>query len=751
MQRSAHIDRVTLLLAGLSAALLQIALDDRQPGSGFAELAVSTLLTIGLHFLYFRHQKKGWSAGTVAGIVGLGVVPLGWYAASRSLMQAGQPAEVQLTCVLRNLMLGLVAAQHLPRARGLAALSSLFLVLTGFLWATNAWTITLLVTYAIVGMWWLIGTYWELLGGRFADETEPSAPIRPAMLAIGCIALISLISAPFVARTSSTTALQGFFPSSGGTQWHDPYAHGGVGDGDQMIAAQENASSFGPVESELFLESEMPSLYDAFNEFSEDAPKKLKQARRAIPLGPSSMQMNHQKKGITQKATREFSTVRQQTKRRSNTEDHLSKALLLISGRTPAHLALETYDHWDGRSLIATESSQPLRSTLKNPDAAGFRWVDLSVALPTDVFTTPIETQVRVVNLRTERVPTPPNTTAVTMDKLHSATMFSRASDGSLAMDVDHIPQLTIFRLRSALRDRSVQPELVNNSPQAATSAIGEIAAEWTAGTPRGWPQVTAVIDRLRSEYEHDPQAMAPETADAVEHFLVESKRGPDYLFAASAAVLLKSLGYETRVRSGLYASPDRFELVSRLTTVLPEDIHFWVEVKSSGGVEYAEEGEPLPGTWITLEPTPGYDLLYAPETLLAYLSRIGWSALTKIATRPITTLLCCCLFGFLYAIRRTLLDTALLGVWSIGSQLSGPRELTRFTLRLLEWRAWLYGRSRPVGAPLGRWDALSGNADFLSAACWALYGEGSSAPLPPDAIRNACRSASRTDFRQAA
>ena len=95
--------------------------------------------------------------------------------------------------------------------------------------------------------------------------------------------------------------------------------------------------------------------------------------------------------------------------------------------------------------------------------------------------------------------------------------------------------------------------------------------------------------------------------------------------------------------------------------------------------------------------------------------------------------------------------DAALVAAWTLSALLSGPRELTRLTLWLLEWRAWLYGRSRPSGTPLGRWRALAKETDFLSAASWALYGEGSNAPLPPDKIREACRSASRTDFRQAA
>ncbi|MEM6328859.1 MAG: transglutaminase-like domain-containing protein [Planctomycetota bacterium] len=762
MTTSRHIGRVTLLLVALSSALLQLALDDRQPGSGAPLLVASVVLAAGLHALLGRGTAGAWTGRSVVALVALGGLAFGWEGVSRSLFASGQPLEVQMACCLRNLMLGLAALQRLPKARSLAALSSLFLVVIGFLWSANAWTIGLLIAYAAVGMWWLVGTYWDRLGGRFADEIEPSAPVRPVVAAAVVIGLVSLAFAPLVARAPGTTALLGFFPSSGGTQWSSPYAYGGIGDGPQMVAAKENASSFGPVESELFLESKMPSLYDAMNEFSKAAPRKRKSSRRAIPLAPSMVQLNHQKKGTTQQATREFSTVRQATRRRSNPGDRKSPALLLVSGRTPTHLALETYDRWDGRSLIAAQQPAPHRFKLREPDQLGRRWLKFAAAPPRDTYPADAETQVRVVNLRTNRVPTPPNATAVTLEKLHAASMFSSADDGSLAMPVEHIPQLTIFRLRSTLRDRSAEPRLALAAADDSWSVAGKLAAEWTAGVPPGWPQVAAVLKRLRTDYVHDQEAMAPDTAgDAVEHFLLEAKRGPDYLFAASAAVMLRTLGYEARVRSGLYASPERYDRATRLTAVLAEDVHFWVEVKlapgtaaaatsasgaGAGGVDAASVGADAAGvaSWVTIEPTPGYDVLYAPESLLAAFARHGRQVLGVVAAHPGSSLLLCVLTCALVLARRQLADAGLSALWPVGAWLRGPQQLPCFTLRLLEWRAWARGQGRPAGTPIGRWPPLAGHDDFLSAAGWALYGQGTRSPLGDDAIRAACRGAIR-------
>src|SRR5262249_51200795 len=83
-----------------------------------------------------------------------------------------------------------------------------------------------------------------------------------------------------------------------------------------------------------------------------------------------------------------------------------------------------------------------------------------------------------------------------------------------------------------------------------------------------------------------------------VAEFLLHGGCGPDYLFASAAVVLLRSLGYPTRVVSGLYAAPGRYDPRTRHTPVTRDDVHFWAEVR-------------LPtGRWIAVEPTPGYELM---------------------------------------------------------------------------------------------------------------------------------------------
>ena len=88
-----------------------------------------------------------------------------------------------------------------------------------------------------------------------------------------------------VGRGAATTALRGCMPTSGGTQWQDEFASGGVNDGQALVAAENEASSFGPVETDLFMDSEQSSLYDIFNDQYDEPVRKTK-TDRAVSLPP---------------------------------------------------------------------------------------------------------------------------------------------------------------------------------------------------------------------------------------------------------------------------------------------------------------------------------------------------------------------------------------------------------------------------------------------------------------------------------
>ncbi|MEN1678411.1 MAG: transglutaminase-like domain-containing protein [Planctomycetota bacterium] len=747
MPPNRHLRHVTVLLAAIATVQVQIAVSVILPGAGIVELAVAVLLACLLWATLGRRVSTAWEARSAIAVLAIGLLPLAWEPVSRVAMSVGLPYEIQLTLVLRNAVLALVAVQSLPRATINAALGSLFLVVFCSMWSTGAWSFAVLALYSVAGVWWLLASYWDRLGGRFADSSETAVPVRPAAATIVILLLLGAAMVPLANRIGVTTALAGFFPSSGGTQWSDPFANGGVGDGDQMVAGKDNATSFGPIDCDLFLESKMPSLYDAFNEFSDAPPRKTKRARRAIPLAPSQVRENHEKTGVNQQATREFSAVRQQTSRRRKLGDLSSAALLHVTGRTPQHLALETFDRWDGHSLIACDSGVPLHTELESV-STGQRWMKLAVDRPARAFQSRESSQVRVINLKTDRVPTPAGASAVTMKGLHAASMFTFADDGSLAMNVERVPQLTVFDFKTTALARDQPLPLHQASTDQTDGVIAKLAREWTDAVPAGWPQVEAIVNQLAKRCTHDREALVPpEVDDAVEYFLSESKRGPDYLFATSASLLLRSLGYDTRVRAGFYASPERYERVAKLTPVLMEDAHFWVEVRTAAGARTSRDGESLPGVWVTVEPTPGYQLLYAPETLLARLWRLTSKGLAAVASAPLASMLSLAGVAIVFATRRRLLDGLIIAWWSIRSRTSEAGRMALITLRLLEWRAWAYKESRPAGTPIGRWGVLNTHEDFASLASWALYGSGSTAPPTAGAARAVCRRAINTSF----
>jgi hypothetical protein len=239
---------------------------------------------------------------------------------------------------------------------------------------------------------------------------------------------------------------------------------------------------------------------------------------------------------------------------------------------------------------------------------------------------------------------------------------------------------------------------------------------------PAGWSQVDAIVTALRAHYTPDRDASAPaDDRDVVAHFLLESHRGPDYLFASAAVVLLRSLGYPARLVSGLYADPGRYDSRSRHTPVTGADVHFWAEVVLPGGMT------------IAIEPTPGYHLMGPArswtERVVAALRAAG-----RWANRhPAGIGLALLGLAFLVHRRREALDLLATLRWRIDPGRSWRRRVL-MTLRLLESRSRRAGRPRPPGQTFARWygpiavpagevpDDLN---RLVRLADWAIYAPG--------------------------
>lgn len=748
MAPSGLLRTTTLVMSAVAAALVHLAVvEPHQPRlPGMLQLAIVLLIAAAL-FERTRNRPgtNSLGRGATLALALLAVIPFLAEPLSRWVASHGSPPEVQIALALRNLMVGLAALQSNLRAQRLACLASLFIVLFSLMWTVSGVAIGLLVAYTVLAMWWLLGAYWDGLAGKFAASSARDLPKAPVIgLTLFCVVVLALL--PLLKTSHVTTALAGFFPSSGGSGAFDPFARSGVGDGDQLVAAQEDARSFGPIESELFLESEMPSLYDVVDEFYNEPAKFKRRAKvRAIPLSPSTTQESRRRMATTKQAGREFSLIRQPPPTRKEQQDRSTHALFSVAGRVPLHLKLATYNRWDGHKLTYESPAASIDVLATEADDAGRNWASLGDSRASDLFPVVERHVLRFLNLKTKRVPTPAHLSRLHVDQMRDARLFDRTADGGVDYSGDFIPQLTVLHVESrpakqeALQDARLRIGTAADSSEASVAEpIAALARQWTSGVPRGWRQVSAICERLRSDYRHDREAVTPQDCkDAAVHFLTEARSGNDASFAASAALLLRSLGYEAQVASGFYATPENFDAASGQTAINKDDVHFWAEVQT-------DDGE-----WVTVEPTPGYEVLYAQISWSEQVAIAARSTLVWLVQRKWSALSSITLLATLYVLRHRVLATCAVVAWRCRWRASNPRNAVLWTLWLIERRAQLSGAPRPAEIPPGRWwearlspaswKGESPVTEFLTAMQWALYGEGATCPLAELVVHSSC------------
>ncbi len=227
------------------------------------------------------------SQAPIIALLSLFALPFAGEAARLVLNGRCAMAEVTLLSALRNLGLGLAAMADRPAYARLSALVSLFLVTVASPVGGEAGMAVLAPVggFAVAGTLWLMLVYWEGLGpGNRAGAGRASRrlPLSGAAWVLAVVGIIAAVAA--VGPSRAATALAGLVPTSGGTDWSDPDARSGVGDGDNEVAASEHPESVGFTQSDVYLETDRPSLYDAFNE-SYGEPFKPKKVEKMVALG----------------------------------------------------------------------------------------------------------------------------------------------------------------------------------------------------------------------------------------------------------------------------------------------------------------------------------------------------------------------------------------------------------------------------------------------------------------------------------
>ncbi|MCA9081710.1 MAG: transglutaminase domain-containing protein [Planctomycetaceae bacterium] len=638
-------------------------------------------------------------------LVLVALLALAWEWASRTLLGAGQPFEVVTMSAVRNLVFGLAAVSVWPAHQRLSVVLSLFLTMFGVTASRELLTQWLAAMFAVGAVCWLVVSHWENVQRRLKGRERPQWPRWVLAVPLVLLMLVGIGAAG--ADRTVLTAIRGFMPSSGGTGGSDPYARDGVGDGEMLVAGTERIQSFAPIEDAPFMQDDQPSLYDLFDDTYEEEVRNIK-TDRAIALPPElASRAREHLHNRTEKAHREFSTLRQpgDASQRRTAPDIRSNALLYVAGRVPLHLRLQTYDLFDGEVWYPEELPN-WQHPLEVRTSGGKPWLQLPDRGETREYLGPAETHaLKIVRMDSNVIPGPLYLHGVHIDLVDRADMFTRGPDGLVAMDREKLPSLVPIHLASrsidwdTLRDVSklfLRVPLENSVsviPQNIDSdSLRLLADQRTRGADDGWEQIAAITEHLRNDYTLDPDWRPdPNGRTGVEQFLFESRRGPDYQFATAAALLLRSQGYATRVVSGFYVDPDKYDPDSRHTPVLPNDVHFWVELRVSGG------------DWVTVEATPGFAVLGPPPGILQRVWNALVAAALFVANYWLTTCFLAVVSVWSWWTRRQITNALYSVRWRLSVWWSS-HDAVRSTIELLRQRARLAGMKLQTSTTHHQW-----------------------------------------------
>ena len=745
----------TIAIALLAMAIFTVAEADNERTS--IALAIEVLvqcgLVIGAAYAFRKRCLQIEETPTVSPILlAVFIASLIWEPIQRTVFETGRPFEMLVMFGLKNLVLGMSVAASQQRYQRWTMIGSMFLALFGAAITTAPIVQVLVGIYAAAGVCWLVAWHWSSLRDRLIAAHHRTEPSRRWLFGVSAAIVVLSVSIG-AGQNEALTSLRGILPSSGGDGAYDPFARSGVRDGQALVAGTENIQSFAPIEDAPFLQSEMPSLYDVFDD-TYDEPLKNKQTDRGVSLPPNLLEKVCKRMATSQQANRQFSTLRKQREgRHGDVGDLKSKALFYVAGRTPLHLRLQTYDIFDGVTWYAEPESTSERP-LKIFEKAGRPWLLLpSSQRAFEFFSQPEAHALRIVGLDTNRVLAPLHLTGIHIDQVNREDLFGWAEDSIVKLKRRKLPELLSIHLSSRTVDRrriaeeipvisalgSMEHLALPTIEQMA--AVRSLAESWVQGIPRGWSQIEEIQRRLKTSYHRDRLAVASaDCAAPVTEFLFETKRGPDYQFATAASLMLRSLGYSTRLVSGFYAAPEDYDAQSRHTAIHSDDVHFWVEVYLQGGV------------WVTVEPTPGYEILEPPPgligRLIAAMGAVWQFALSHWVLLGAFSGICCLAVQW----RRELADRVRTVSWRLSARQPGRRRVLA-TLELIESRMKAAGLERPSGQTPQRWfrltgiEAIGGGCSLQSLseiADWAAFAPENDSELDERAIKAYCELAVR-------
>lgn len=628
------------------------------------------------------------------------------------------PLELAALLTLRTLCLILALFVSVPVCMRSLGGASVCLILFSSCLTESRLGISLLLVYSVVAGIWLLSLYWGDVERDLPMESAERLPWTVVGWGWGCVILLVVLLT--AGRDVTRQVVAELVGSSGGTGLQDQRAKSGVNDGDNLVDAQENATTTGFSESDVFLDSDERTLYDAADDRYGGDVRKKRDLQRSINIGSADKVRKEQQNTQSLQRRKEFGMRREGNKSekspKNSRADEKIDALFCVHGPTPLHLKVNVFAEMQEDALI-----ECLPHREDRPFIPGFGgW--LKLRLP------PFETQggrvrheIRVANLKSPQVLVPNGLRSFRMGFVNREDFFRLTDLGTLLLDDGIVPDGTTVETEAFVPEPEylqtvVFPEepgyalpLYHHSLVSAEfqPLWQRTAREWAAGLPRGWRQIEAICQRLREDYElkvSSPHSSPELKGDLLKEFLVSTRSGPDYLFATAAVALFRELKYPSRIVGGFYADPRKYVEADGHVYVRSEDLHFWTEVCLPDGL------------WVTVDPSPGYEVLgpqpdWSEVIADALLSFAEWGSRHSGFIAGLLLLA-----GISWQQRFQLLDRLMTCWWSCKCS-NSPEACLEGTWELLQYRALWAGRGRrpseTVRQFLERLDPLSEPARF--------------------------------------
>jgi len=759
-----HRRRREAILLGVLALVsaMRVSSRSQSPGAIYSEAAlVFSLFVIAWLMDHYKKVSKraAINHGRLARWVASSamIVPLG----SRLVIGAigGTPAawEIVMLTTLGVAAIALTFCSQSAKHSALSVVCSGFLMLFSTAISDRVDAVYVAVVWVLICLWWMLANHWERLEVHLAQSVHRHRGMRFGMLAIGVI-ICGLAAMASWGRGPASRLLQnGVMPTSGGNQWSDPSARSGVGNGDAVVAAKDHALSFGAVESDVFLQSHQPSLFDLFDDVL-GKPERIKRSEKAISLA-NQARNEEKKKGVqSQSGGASFSIARQSPPQKQKQAERKTASMIHWVGPPATGLALQRYDRFDGLQWVdssAQEDAKPrLQPGLIRHQIEDRVWYFRPPSPPNDLFGPMRADAVKIINLRSPRIPAPAMAIGVHIADVDRSDFFDITGDGSLCMpDRLSVPSLTMLRLITRQIDGDAIRELKSLPMQTRTDAestdagstammdaeaagvrlAASLAQQWTIEATSDWQRVEMVVNRLRSDFVFDRE-LTSAGEDPLADFLAV-RRGGDHLFATAATVMLQRLGFQARLVTGFYAPRRTSAWSAEQVDIVAADAHVWAEVMVS------------PEVWIPIEPTPGYEMPSFYRSLSSRFAAAMGAAIPYLAFVIF-------LAGGLWISRRIWGEWGCRLVWQLSRPLSARRRVV-LLVRLLDMRGRFAGEKRPAGVTPRNWvnttaavltgpnhsDLSSAAERFFDLADSAFYG--SMVTLPRQWVEDADRVAS--------